>query len=471
MIFRYFPETVKVTICSFFIFGCQGPNISVVETNPLSVFKTEKVRSFLGSDNKVTGAKNRVKPLTEILDKSLADRNDGEDFWSVFTSAMNKDPVVVSRRQALKAKLAAIASSEAKKDYMVTSTVYGGIEDITDNTKGIALGLNASRLIFDGGMLDAQIASKGFEAEAAELNLQATLNERAYRLGEIWLEVEKYTNLQKQIDDRLSVLSPLLGQLEQIAKAGIGDVSRVTAAQRTVSGIRVTQTNISENLAKAQLDFLNAFGSVDKNISYDPEFIRRLLPNKINEGLAEKSPLLLAKYAEYQRALSDLAAVSAQDEFNVGFEARAMRPFAGSGYDSDESIGLVARKTIFNGGMLESDINEAEALAEATVAEIEATYRIGVRTVSSALQSIESMDKAIALARENAKVTSDEIVYLRQQLVIGGSTLDNVLSAEARLYEAEAKEITYRAERHKAELTIAGSLGLLGSALIAQQSN
>ena len=158
------------------------------------------------------------------------------------------------------------------------------------------------------------------------------------------------------------MLDPLIGQLEQVAKAGIGDVSKVTAAQRTVSAIRVTQTNISEGLAKAQLEFLNTFGAVDKNISYDQLFIQKLLPSQINEESAQKSPLLLAKYANYKAALANLRSVKSSDDFNIGFEARALRPFAGSEYGSDESIGLVARKTIFNGGMLESEISEAEAI-------------------------------------------------------------------------------------------------------------
>ena len=82
------------------------------------------------------------------------------------------------------------------------------------------------------------------------------------------------------------MLDPI-GQLEQVAKAGIADVSKVTAAQRTVSAIRVTQTNISEGLAKAQLEFLNTFGAVDKNISYDQLFIQKLLPSQINEESAQ----------------------------------------------------------------------------------------------------------------------------------------------------------------------------------------
>ena len=115
--------------------------------------------------------------------------------------------------------------------------------------------------------------------------------------------------------------------------------------------------------------------------------------------------------------------------------------------------------------MLESEIAEAEAAAEASLAQIQATYREGVRVIESAWQNIESMDKAIALARENASLTADEIVYLRQQLIIGGSTLDSVLSAEARLYEAESKEIDFIAEKRQSQLVIVSALGLLGPAL------
>jgi outer membrane protein TolC len=281
-------------------------------------------------------------------------------------------------------------------------------------------------------------------------------------LVEIWLDLEKFNILKRQIDDRLAVLDPLIGQLEQVARAGIGDVSKVTAAQRTVSNIRVTQTNIYEGQAKAKVEFESAYGLIRKDISYDADFLDNLLPDKIDESLAQKSPLLLSKYAQYKKALVDIAAIKAKDRFNVGLEVRALHPFAGSGYDSDESVGLVASKSLFNGGMLQSEISEAEEIAEAAEAQIEAAYRQGANAIKSAYQSINSMEKAIFLARENAQITKDEIVYLRQQLIIGGSTLDSVLSAEARLYDAESKEVQFRTEKRKAQLLIASVLGLLG---------
>ena len=104
-------------------------------------------------------------------------------------------------------------------------------------------------------------------------------------------------------------------------------------------------------------------------------------------------------------------------------------------------------------------------MVEARAAQIKATYRRGAQAVQTAEQNIKSMEKAILVARENAQLTADEIAYLRKQLVIGGSTLDNVLSAEARLYEAESKEIRFVTDKYKSKLVILSSLGLLSNSL------
>ena len=75
------------------------------------------------------------------------------------------------------------------------------------------------------------------------------------------------------------------------------------------------------------------------------------------------------------------------------------------------------------------------------------------------------MDKRILLARKQAQLTADEIAYLRRRLVIGGSTLDSVLSAEARLYDAEAQEINFKAEKRISELNLLSVLGIFTEAL------
>lgn len=450
---------------STFLVACQTLDLDKLKQNPVSLLKLEdKFNDKVVGDARAN-PESRSLSLGDILNDSLANGRLGSNFDTVIKSALEKDPVIISARRNSEAKSAAIVSTEAQKDFQVSGTVYGGIEDITDNTKGVALALNASRLVFDGGLVDAQIAGRRFAADSAKFELQAKINERALRLGSLWVELEKYKTLQSKIESRLAVLDPLIEQLEKVAAAGIGDVSKVTAAQRTVSTIRVAETNIAEGLAQAQLNFINAYGALPEKVKYDYDFVAKYIPSDITDDLIQKSPLLLSQYATYQVGLAQVEAIKAKEEFNVGFEAKAMRPFGGSGYDSDESIGLVARKTLFNGRTLESELEEARAIAQVSAENIKATFREGARTVQMARQNIVSMDKAILLARKNAELTADEIVYLKQQLVIGGSTLDSVLSAEARLYDAESKEINFRAEKQKSQLSILAALGLLSTSL------
>ena len=454
-----------LTSCKTQDFGNIRPDFSQVKNIPASIFNIGKRSASLKNADTGGAVLDKPLPLKDILSSALTTENRGTDFLTSVKYALDTDPEILAKRREVEAKMAFVGFSEAQKDFQVGTTLYGGVEDVTDNTKGLALAINASRLVYDGGKIDAQIASSVFEVEASKMELAATIDQRADELLQKWLELEKYKTLQAQIDQRLSVLDPLIGQLEKIAGAGIGDVSKVTAAQRTVSAIRVEKTSVVEGLAQARLDFSNAFGNFNNSVEFDYDFITNLVPSEIDDSLVKDSPLLKSYYARYQSSLARVKSLRAKDGFDVGFEARTMRPFAGSGYDSDESIGLVGRKTLFSGGMLESEIKEAEAVSEANLAQIKAVYRSGSRSVNAARQNIESMEKAILIARENAKLTSDEIVYLRQQLIIGGSTLDSVLSAEARLYEAESKEIQLLTEKYKSQLHIVSSLGLLSAAL------
>ena len=97
-----------------------------------------------------------------------------------------------------------------------------------------------------------------------------------------------------------------------MAEAGIGDVSKVTAAQRTVSAIRVEEARIVEGLAQAELEFENAFGTVSDGITFDHDFLANLVPQEINEEFVQNSPLLKSQYASYQASLAVLKSLRAK---------------------------------------------------------------------------------------------------------------------------------------------------------------
>ena len=455
---------------SVFPAGCRAPSMDKFKEGSKKLFEFPK-KVIIKDENLALVASNTVVPLQDIIDSSLAPMSMASSFEAAMKEALNADPQIMALRSGLDGKLASVEVVEASRKFQLSSSLYGGIEDLTDNKKGVALVLNASRPVYDGGAIDARLAEKLFLADSARQELRAKVDERALVLGKVWIELEMHETQQLSIESRLRVLDPLIKQLEEVAKAGIGDVSKVASAQQTVSEIRVVQTKIKEALEQARVKYLNSFGALPGEMRYNSDYISSRIPENITDEMVHNAPVIASKYANYQAASARVTALLAKDKFNVDLQMRASRPFAGSDTDSDESIGLVASKTIINGGLLAAEIKEAEAIFEAGVSEVKAAYREGLSVIKTAQQNIASMQKAILIAQENKKLISDEIVYLRQQLIIGGSTLGAVLSAEARLYEAESKEIEFVAEKRKSQLTILSALGLLSSNLGMVQSN
>ena len=326
--------------------ACQSVDIGQIVKKPLSVIKYENSSAGNMAESGSLVKSNRTKSLNAIIDSARQRGDLGSDFKSAMRVALEDDPLILASRQTFIAKSAAIDILESEKDFKVSSTLFGGIEDVSDSTTGIAMVLNASRMLFDGGAIDSLIAKQRYEAQAAEFEMRADIDDRALILSKAWIQLERYEELQKLIDSRLAVLDPLISQLEQVAEAGIGDVSKVTAAQRTVSIIRVSEANIAESLAQARVEYLNLFGSMPVSSTYNEKLVSSLIPREVTDDMIYNSPLIKSQYAAYLAAEANASVTIKKNELNIGFEARATVPFGGSNEASDERIGLVATKTL-----------------------------------------------------------------------------------------------------------------------------
>ena len=438
--------------------GCNVADNSAEPNKPFAFLK--KLESS-NSDTTAQISEENTKSLAEILNNGNSSLDMKNGFAKAIASAVIADPLIISAKEDLAAQRSQVEVAQSAKDIQFNATALGGVEDVSDDISGVALVLNATRVISDGGKIDSRVASEKFAAEGAKYRLQATMNERALSAVYAWVDLDRYEKLNDMIGSRLLILNPLIEQLETVAAAGMGDASQVAAAQRTVSQIRFTQTDIKERLEQSRVAFRSVFGTLPSGTKFDGSFIESKLPTKVTKSIALSAPALLAAYASYNVAEANLSGVQAKSKFDLGFETKVTKPFGGSDYSSDESIGLVLRKAFFNSKQLEAEEKAAKSRVDSAIAQIQSTYREGEKTINTAQQTVKSMDEAIALARETAKVTRDEISYLRKQLIIGGSTLDSVLSAEARLYDAESKEIHFEADKVKAQVTVLSALGLL----------
>lgn len=407
----------------------------------------------------------KLRPLEGLVGTQSLEIDLDQGYKVSLNNAVENDPFIRSLEQDLKAMRLEISALKTERDFQVSGAIYGGVEDVSERTNGVAMVLNAKRLLYDGGTLDARIRSLMLSVASKEQELNAEKNKKAMYLASLWVDLERFRKLDQRMQSRLLILDPLISQLERVAEAGIGDVSKVATAQRTVSQIRVTQQKIVENLNSTELAFENSFGSLPVGEAVDSEFIAKLVPTEISVDMIRRSPSILAHYYAYQALESDLAAVNAKDSFVLGFEARSTTPLGSSTTDSEESIGLVLNKTLINGDRYSLEAEQIEFRINGMISQIENTFKEVNSIISAKMQTISSTEKAIALSKRNAELTEDEILYLRKQLVIGGSTLDSVLSAEARLYNHESEEINFYAEKLKSELAISAALGVLSTSL------
>ena len=459
-------QLVKNFVCGVLflpILGCNQIDLAKLTQNPLAVIGP-KVNALVPEKNNSEKGVTR-KNLSDIVANARPSLKLDGGFSNSLRLAVGSDPRVLSARQDYEVQLASINFLSGDQDFQLSSTLYGGVEDITDETAGIAIVLNARKTVYDGGLLDKSISAEKSVANAAYQNLLFKMNESAYESAAAWVELERYNSLNDLMKSRLDVLDPLITQLEQVAEAGVGDKTQVAAAQRTVTMIRVAQSDLVERLELAKVNFKNLFGALPGGYTFDADFISDAIPPEIGQAVVLRSPALVGGYERYKAAVSRLEAVQAKADFTVGFETKVQRPFGGSDYDSDESVGLVARKILYDGKKLDNEIKKAELSVDSQISKLQAVYREGKQTVENAQQTIIALDSGMRIAKENATASAEEIALLRKQLIIGQSTLDSVLSAEARLYDAQSKEIQFQTDQILAELSILSTLGLLAPAI------
>lgn len=377
-------------------------------------------------------------------------------------SATVAHPALAAAISNYSANLERLEITRSKAGVTVDASVYGGVENLSDKRTGAALVLSANRIVFDGGQTEAQVLAAQHRVAAAKHNIRVAIDQRALELASTWVELEKYERLNALIGSRLTILDPLIVQLEKVAAAGVGDITQVASAQRTVTSIRVVQSDVQERLEQEKIRFLNAYGSLPKKISLTGMPPLKEYQKKFNNDTVNGVPALQAGYESYLASEADLAYVSGKKKFSVNFEARGSQPFDESDFDDKVSVGFVARKNFYDSGRLDAEISEAEARVQSAVDELRILHREGSSRVQAAKQNIRSMEKLLSIAEENAKTAREEIEYLRKQLVIGGSTLESVLSSEARLYEAESKTIEAEAGLLRSKLAVSAALGRLG---------
>ena len=221
--------------------GCQIVDVKNIRTQSLTFLKfakeSKRPESELAPNFDERTVSNNV--ANGIISKLSTTVDVDSGFENAIRAAVKADPIIIAATEELNSGRASVDIIEGRKDFQLSWAIYGGIVDVSDETAGLAVVLRANRVLFDAGKIENQIVAERYKVASLEHSLKAQINMRALYFARLWVDLERYTELNSRIESRIDVLDPLISQLEKVAESGLGDVTQVAAAQRTVSKIRV----------------------------------------------------------------------------------------------------------------------------------------------------------------------------------------------------------------------------------------
>ena len=299
---------------SCYVSGCEALNLKSLTSDANNIFSNFNNKK----DDKVIVGKVSTKSvqsleINEIVETASASVNFNGTFKEIIKQSVEENPEVLSAKANYQSRVGSIELAKAATEFKLSGTLLGGVEDLTDETAGIAAVVNGKKVIYDGGKISSQVSREEFLSSAALSDYRIKQNEITADALFAWVDVKRYSTLRDLIQSRLEVLAPLIEQLEQVAQAGVGDASQVAAAERTVNTIRVTEKNVARQLAQAEVKFENIFGENKPSVSFDGNLISsRSIPSSEFEKLVSSSPLVNLHYARYGAAVANLNSVIAK---------------------------------------------------------------------------------------------------------------------------------------------------------------
>jgi NodT family efflux transporter outer membrane factor (OMF) lipoprotein len=299
----------------------------------------------------------------------------------------------------------------------VTTTGSGG--GGSDISKFYELPASASYLVDIWGSVRRTVEANTDTAQAsfaqlenAKLSYQSTLAEDYFELRGLDAEKELLEKTVKSYQDYLNIT-------ENQYKAGIAAQGAVASAQAQLGAAQVQLTDLGVTRAQYEDAIAVLIGKPAPNfsIAYDP---LKSLPPKIPSGVPSE---LLQRRPDIAAAERDVASANATIGVNVAAYYPQLTLTGTAGLEAIEltqlfsgpsffwSVGPTIAQTLFDGGKIHGQVQEAQASYDATVA----TYR---QTVLTAFQQVEDSLAGLRILQEESGAEDTTVKAAQQSLSI-----------------------------------------------------
>ena len=370
---------------------------------------------------------------------------------------------VLSSEQAI---MAGVGVAESVRRWQVngTSTV-GGIRERggtkpSNTTTGIAGGVQASQLIYDGGESVANINSATAEAIGAGVERIIVGNELALEAARSWIDVWQYEEKLELLNARSIEMETVVSQIERMATNGMMDRAAVDSVRRKIVAISLEQARLQSDLSQAQVRFTRFFNQKPSQVAM-PTGLVTMSDARMQAGAWQEAPVLQRSVVELIVAQNAVSAAEAAFKPKATFQAGVTSPMQ-DGESTDISLGIALEYSFSDGGRRESQLNAAEARMESARISLTDAQRLLKEELDTAVHQLDAIELSMPLVARQISLSASGAKTAKSQLATGQANLNQVIEAKIENYRAEDRQITMRAEKLLLQLVIASRTGLLG---------
>jgi len=406
------------------------------------------------------------KPLPPHQSAVPAAASTASDFDKAILQAVEANDgyrAVLSSEQAI---MAGVGVAESVRRWQVngTSTV-GGIRERggtkpSNTTTGIAGGIQASQLIYDGGESVANINSATAEAIGARVERIIVGNELALEAARSWVDVWQYEKKLDLLNARSIEMEKVVTQIERMASNGMMDRAAVDSVLRKIVSISLEEARLQSNLSQAHVRFTRFFNQKPSQVAM-PAGLVTMSDARAQAGAWQEAPVLQRSVVELIVARNAVSAAKAAFSPKAKFQAGVTSPMQ-DGESTDISLGIALEYSFSDGGRRKSELNAAEARMDSARIGLTDAQRALKGEMDAAVQQLEAIEMSMPLVARQITLSASGAKTAKSQLATGQANLNQLIEAKIENYRAEDRQITMQAENLLLQLVIASRTGLLG---------
>jgi len=373
--------------------------------------------------------------------------------------------VVTNSPEILAAEIAIIdAQREAEivataKGLQVNSTIQAGSMSLVDEKNGMLGSINIDKLVTDFGQTDARTLQANVNIEIAKLNYLSVVEKQLLTAGlalNAWESGYEVINLtfSKQV-----LAEPLIENLRRLAVAGQIDAIQLAAAEQQFAQLELTKVRSMEAVKKAEIIINKFFNKTPDQLKIDLQELENF-----TSKLSKIKPIQSVTYriAQQRKAAADMTLLvhKTSDKGSVVARSKLDIP-AADNMETDATVGIVYSKILRDGGRHEKITNQLEAkirLAEADML----SAMVEVKSKDADLRAVKTIVKSSnALRTDLINNLQDQISQLEDQLAIGTTSFNELLSSHIELYQLQREEIESFSELRRINLELIAVSGRL----------